>query len=166
MTLGPEAEIVIGTITAPFGLGGEVKVRPETDYPERFLDLDEVSLRAPDGHYECLRVESVRFHKKAALVKFGGYGDIDAVEKLRGWELVVPESQTVDLPEHEYFIHDLIGLHVYGVDGRDLGEITEVIRGPANDAYVTGTTIVPALKSVVRDVDIAGRRMVVDLPEE
>ena len=166
MTQEPEVEVVIGTVTAPFGLRGEVKVRPETDYPERFYDLDEVGLRSPDGRSERLKVESVRFHKKAALVKFKGFDDIDAADKLRGWDLVVPESETVDLPEDEFFIHDIVGLRVYTVDGRELGEITEVVRGPANDAYVVGETLIPALKSVVREVDIAGRRMVVDMPEE
>ena len=159
-------DVVIGTITAPFGLRGEVKVRLETDYPERYYDLDEVGLRSPDGRSEVLKVEGVRFHKKAALVKFQGCGDIDAAEKLRGWDLVVPQCETVDLPENAYFIHDLVGLRVYTVDGRELGELTEVLRGPANDAYVVGDTLIPALKSVVREVDIAGRRMVVDLPTD
>jgi len=164
LTEGPEAEVVIGVVAAPFGVRGEVKVHLQTDHPERYYDLDEVDLRTPDGRRTRLKIESVRFHKGAALIKFEGRGSVEAAEELRGGDLVVPKSETVELAEDEFFIHDLIGLCVYGVDGRNLGRIKEVIRGLANDAYVTEKVIVPALRSVVREVDIAGGKMIVDLP--
>jgi 16S rRNA processing protein RimM len=165
VTESSEAEVVIGVVVAPFGIRGEAKVTLQTDFPERFRDLRSVRLRLKDGESKVLKVKGVRFHKGMALVKFVGFDDIDAVETLRGAELVVPKSELVELAENQFYIHDLIGLHVYGTDGRDLGEIEEVIRGLANDAYVTAKTIIPALKSVVREVDLTGRKMIVEFPE-
>ena len=165
MTELPEAELVIGTIAAPFGIRGEVKVRLHTDYPERYNDLDEVSLRGPKGDFKRLKIEGVRFHKGMALVKFEGCDDIDIANTLRGFDLVIPESQSVKLAENEFFLHDIIGLRVYTTEGRDLGEITRIIQGPANDAYVTPEAIIPALKSVVLNVDLVGRKMTVNLPD-
>ncbi|MDO8589320.1 MAG: ribosome maturation factor RimM [Armatimonadota bacterium] len=165
MTKDPGAEVVIGEIVAPFGIRGEVKVRLDTDYPERFLDMSEATLRAPDESRRTLKIEGVRFHKGLALIKFQYCDDMSAAEELRGSYLVIPESELRELPENEFYIHEIVGLCVYTVDGRDLGEILEVIRGPVNDAYLTSEAIIPALKSVVREVDLEGRRMIVDLPE-
>jgi 16S rRNA processing protein RimM len=165
LTQDSEAEIVIGEVVGPFGIRGELKVRMDTDFPERFEELDEATLRSPDGSHQTWKVESVRFHKGGVLLKLQGCDDMTSAETLRGRFVVIPESELVDLPENEYFIHELIGLNVYGVDGRSFGEILEVIKGPANDAYLTRDAIIPALKSVVREVDIEGRKMIVDLPE-
>ena len=165
MTEGSENELVIGTVVSPFGIRGEVKVYLHTDHPERYNDLEEVDLKAPSGAVQRLKIDGVRFHKGAALVKFRGCNTMSSAEELRGSNLVVPESESVELHEDEFFIHELIGLRVYDVGGEDLGTVKEVIRGRANDAYVTDKVTIPALKSVVRKVDLAGGKMVVELPE-
>jgi 16S rRNA processing protein RimM len=64
-------------------------------------------------------------------------------------------------------VHQIIGLRVFTEEGRDLGEITEVIRTGANDVYVTPSAMVPALRQVVREVDLERKRMLVALlPED
>lgn len=163
--LDPQEEIVIGEIVSTFGIKGEVKVRPDTDYPERFLQLRKAELLMPDDSHKTLDIENIRFHKGVALFKFAGVNDLTTAEGLRRSFLVIAASERVELPEDEYFLHDLVGLRVYTTGGRDLGDLTEVIKGPANDAYVTTETIIPALKSVVIKVDLAERKMVVELPE-
>lgn len=163
----PDADdwVVIGEVIGVFSVRGEVKVRPETDYPERFYKLDEVNLREPSGSLKTLRIRSVRFHRRMALMKLEGIDDRDLAQSLRGSLLIVPRSETVELPEDEFFVDDLVGIRVFTIGGRDLGEIREVARGPANDAYLTDEYAIPALKSVVREVDLVGRRMIVDAPE-
>lgn len=71
MTSPQEPEIVIGTVVAPFGIKGEVKVRVETDFPERFEGLKQVWLGSP-GQGQMTWIESVRFHQGVALIKFKG----------------------------------------------------------------------------------------------
>ena len=63
-------------------------------------------------------------------------------------------------------MHELIGLRAITEDGRDLGEITEVLRSPANDVYVTESAMIPAVHEVVREIDLEKGRMIVALPEE
>ena len=165
MTQDLGTDVVIGEIVSPFGIKGEVKVRPDTDHPERFLDLKEATLLATDDTRSVLKVDGVRLHKGMALVKFRGCNDVTAAEKLRGSFLIIPESELLELPEDAFYIHDIVGLRVSTVDGRDLGEVLEVVCSPGNDAYITSQVIIPALKSVVREVDLKARRMIVDWPE-
>jgi 16S rRNA processing protein RimM len=165
LTRDPLEDIVIGEIVSTFGIRGEVKVRPDTDYPERLLRLKAANLLMRDGSHKTLDIENIRFHKGVALFKFAGCNDLTTAEGLRGSFLVISESELIELPEDEYFIHDLEGLQVYTTDGRDLGKLTQVIKGPANDAYVTTKTIIPALKSVVKQVNLEERKMIVDMPE-
>jgi len=156
-----EPEIIIGRITAPFGRKGEVKVQLETDFPERLQELGSVWLKPPAGPAVPKRVESVRFHKNQALVKFEGVEDISAAENLRGCELRIPASQLKALPEGEFYIRDILGIRVVTEEGEDLGEVVEVIRAPANDVYVTQKALIPGLREVVREVDLQNRRMVI-----
>ncbi len=165
MSDSKEPDVVIGRVVAPFGIKGEVKVRPETDFPERFETITEVWLASQNGKGRVTRIESVRFHQSMALAKFEGVDDRTAAEGLRGAELRIDEAELMELGPDEYYVHDLIGLDVYTTDGEHLGEITKVLKGAANDVYVTPRAMIPAVKQFVREIDIAGSRMVVEAVE-
>jgi 16S rRNA processing protein RimM len=168
--MGPEKEpwdLVVGRVVAPFGIKGEVRVRPETDSPERFARLRQVCLELPDGEERLAHIRQARVSPKGVLLLFQEYTDRDQASQLRGAWIRIRPSMALPLPEGAYYIHQLIGLRAFTVEGLDLGEITEVIRTPANDVYVTPRAMIPALRQVVREVDLEGRRMVVELlPEE
>jgi 16S rRNA processing protein RimM len=157
--------LVIGRVTAPFGTGGEVRVRPETDFPERFRGLGDVCLELPNGEERVVRVAGARITPKGILVKLDGYDDRDSVEGLRRAFLKVKPSMAAPLPEGSYWVHQIIGLRAFTEEGRDLGEITEVLRSPANDVYVTESAMIPAVREVVREIDLEKGRMIVALPE-
>jgi 16S rRNA processing protein RimM len=155
-------DITIGIVAAPFGVRGEVKVKMETDFPERYEDLKDVWLQPRVGSGRTVGIKSVRFHKGAALLKFDGYDDRTSVEELRGAELRIDESQLAELEPGQFYIHDLMGLDVYTTEGAHLGQITEVLQGPGNDVYVTAKALIPALKQVVKEVDLAARKMIIE----
>ena len=96
--------------------------------------------------------------------------DRTAAEALRGAELSVPESSLPPLQDGEWWPHDLEGCRVRTEAGRDLGTLTEVIFNPANDLWVSVDeagveTLVPALRSLLVEVDVAAKRVVVrDVP--
>ena len=158
--------LVIGRVVAPFGTKGEVRVRPETDFPERFGKLEKVCLELPGGEERVVSVRRARLTPKGVLVWFEDCSDRQAAESLRGAWLKVRPGMAVPLPEGSYYLHEIMGLRVVTEDGRDLGEITEVIRSPAHDVYVTGSTMIPAVRQVVREIDVPHGRMVVALPPE
>jgi len=78
-----EWNLTIGEIVAPFGLAGDVKVRLETDFPDRFARLKQVCLRWPTGQSRLFDVEAARLHKGQILLKLRGVATIDAAETLR-----------------------------------------------------------------------------------
>lgn len=161
---GEPWSLVVGRVVAPFGTKGAVRVRPETDFPERFHDLREVCLELSDGREETRRVQGARITPRGILLSLEGCLDRDQAAALRGAWVKVRESDAVPLGEGEYYVHQIIGLRVVTEEGRDLGQVTEVIRTPANDVYVTPAAMVPAVRQVVRRVDLAAGRMVVSLP--
>jgi 16S rRNA processing protein RimM len=162
--------LVIGEIVGPHGVRGEVKVYPLTDFPQRFSQLTQVSLRK-GGQARELHLARVRTHKNIVLLEFREITSRNQAEELRGWELVIPYQQAVSLPRDHFYDHQLEGLQVYRAEGDQcLGRLTEVLHLPANAVYrVSGPdgreVLIPALKSVVRQVDLVQGRMYVSLPE-
>lgn len=163
---GEPWDLVIGQITAPFGVKGELRVRPETDYPERFLDLEEVSIELPSGEQELFQIEQARATPKGIHLKLRDCDTREEAELLRGAWVKIRKSMAVALPEDSYWLHDIIGMKVVTEEGEDLGEVTEIIRSPGNDVYVTPKAMIPAVRHVVRRVDLDKREMVVSLPQE
>jgi 16S rRNA processing protein RimM len=160
-------DLVVGRVAAPFGVRGAVRVRPETDSPERFRDLRQVRLGFPDGRELPVRIRSARVTPKGVIVQFVGYDTPEQAAALRGALVLIRRSMAAPLAAGSYYEHELVGMRVVSDDGADLGEITEVLHRPANDVFVTSQDrLIPALKQVVREVDVARRRMVVSLPPE
>lgn len=155
--------LLIGEITRPQGVRGEMRVRPYTDDPMRFEDLDEVYVKR-GGKYEARGITFVRLNSDdVVIIRMDGVGDANAVEALRGEKLYVDREHAVELPEDADFIVDLIGCRVTDDEGNDYGKITDVMQPGGNDVYVIsgkrGEVLVPALKSVVISVDTKAGEM-------
>lgn len=167
-----ERDIVIGKIIAPLGTRGEVKAIVLTDFPERFKAGAELSLRLPEGDVRKVKLESARVHREGFALKIEGVEVRDDAEELRSAEFTIDESELVELPSDRFYLFDLIGLHVVTDDGREFGEVTEVLQGGANDVYITNTGLcIPALKTVVAKIDVGEKRMTIHpvpglLPED
>lgn len=160
--------LTVGRIVGAHGVGGEVKVALLTDYPERFRAGARLFLESETGAIP-VEIASARPHKGMMLVKLAPVADRSAAESLRGRRLLIPEDQAMPLGEHENYAHDLIGLSVETPEGDILGELTEILFTPANDVYVVsgplGEVLLPALRDVVRHVDLHQGKMIVQLPE-
>jgi 16S rRNA processing protein RimM len=120
-------------------------------------------------------IEGSRIHKGQLLLKLAGVDDLDRAEALRGYWLLVPTSEARKLPKGAYFIYQIVGLGVYTEEGRNIGTVADVLTTSANDVYVvkgpgvedpSGELLVPAIKSVVKKIDIDGRRVVIADPAE
>ena len=167
----PQPYLAVGQVIKPQGVRGEVKVKPLTDDPRRFLDLEQVFVR--DGEAYAPRVaRCTRVHGGFAYLLFEGVGDREAAEPLRGTLLFVDRAHGLPLPEDSHYIVDLVGCEVFDTQGERVGALVEVLQPGAHDVYVISTTrgelLVPALKRAVPTVDVAARRITVDekvLPE-
>lgn len=148
----------VGIVTATHGLKGEVKVFPTTDDVKRFKRLREVILDTGKERIG-LEVESVKFFKQFAIVKFKGIDDISAVEKYRKASILVTRENAVRLKKDEYFIADLLGLKVRDESDAEIGVLRDVMETGANDVYVIDLTdgrelLLPAIKQCVLEVDV------------
>lgn len=164
-----EDRLRVGVITATHGIGGEVKVFPTTDEPERFRRLKKVILDTGSGCRE-LEIEGVKFFKQFVILKFKGLDRLEEVEKLKQGELYVERQNAVRLRKDEYFIADLIGIKVENEDGSPLGILKDVITTGANDVYdVTledgSSLLLPAIRQCILEVDVEAGRMRVHLLE-
>lgn len=151
-------------MVAAFGVHGEVKVRPLTDFPERFAHTSVVFLG--DEHKRAV-VEAARQHGRLVVLRLEGVVDVSAAERLRGTRLWIPAEELLPLPEGRYYLHDLVGLRVRHIDGTDLGIVADVLTGAGNDLLVirdatTGEErLLPAVKEFVKAVDVAGGELTV-----
>ncbi len=162
-----EKLIAVGKIVAPHGVRGDVRIIPLTDFPNRFQS----SLVLYLSDYSSLVVRRVKQNNKFLLLNFEGFDTMTSVESLRGQILYVKEKDLVVLPKDQYYIFEIIGLQVYDETGLNLGTVSDVLQTGSNDVYVVekqgkAQLLVPALKEVVRKIDISGQRMVVKLQEE
>lgn len=157
--------VAIGEVVGVFGVHGELKVQPLTDFPERFSRTETVYVgerRVPR------RVRGAHPHKRLMLVSLEGIDDPETGAKLRGARLYIPETQITPLPEDQFYLHDVIGLRVRHVGGRLLGVVSDVVTAAGNDLFVVRTSesgrevLLPAVKAFVKRIDLAGGEIVVD----
>ena len=148
----------VGTIASTHGIRGEVKVFPTTDDVKRFKKLKHCFLDTGKERIP-LEVESVKFFKQFAILKFKDYDNINDVEKYKGKDLLVDRANAVKLQKDEYFIADLIGLKVVTDEGNDFGTLKDVLQTGANDVYVIDGTdgkeyLFPVIRECVLDVSL------------
>ena len=158
-------DVLIGVVAGAHGLAGEVRVVPASDFPERFARLATVFLeQASRG--QLMTVSESRLHsgKGQVILKLAGIEDRNAAAALRGAQLLVPMSQALPLAEGQYYEFQVVGLEVVTTSGESLGPITEVLRTGANDVYVTERALIPAIDSVVKQIDLQQGRMVIEPP--
>jgi 16S rRNA processing protein RimM len=123
--------ILIGTITAPQGLDGSVRLHPIGE-AEALLGLKRVYLEK----HGWMSLKNVRLHNRNILViRIAGIISVEAAEGLRGLKLHAEKAE-LSLPDGTYYYHDLIGLPARTPDGLLLGHVRDVIDSGAHDILV------------------------------
>lgn len=158
-----EQLLQVGAIASTHGIRGEVKVFPTTDDVKRFKDLKEVILDTGKEQLN-LEIESVKFFKQFAILKFKGIDNINDIEKYKGKYLFVTRDNAVALEKGEYFIADMIGIEVYNEEEEKIGVLEDVLLTGANDVYIIKKLdgkelLLPAIKQCVLDINIEEKKM-------
>lgn len=165
----------VGTLVNTHGIRGEVKVVVVTDFPEkRFVKGQELVLfkdiNATTGGVP-VTIEKARANKGLVFLTFKGLNSINDVEKYKTWTIKVPAEALQDLPEGEYYYHQIIGLTVVTTDGETLGTIKEIMSPGANDVWVVqrdhgqSDVLLPKIPQVIKTVDLAAGQVTVELME-
>jgi len=163
------------------GRKGEVFAEILTDFPEKFADRKQLWLlpaaAAPKTAASATprEVELVHqwLHKGGIVLHFSGVDSISEAELLKGLIVAIPATERAPLSEDEYYISDLIGCQLIDVAGAapvTVGAITDVDRSAGPVALLVvegrqGEVLVPFAKKYLQQVDLAGKRVEMALPE-
>lgn len=154
--------IPIARVVAPWGVRGEVKVEPMTDFSDRFACGETMYLRGSP-----ITIESSKQRGNTLILKLVTIDNRNQAEELRNLFLEIPHSQLHILPEGEYYRFQLIGLKVLSSEGKSLGCVSDVIETGSNDVYEISsddeTFLIPATDEVIKSIDIVKGCMVVEL---
>ncbi|MGB9664253.1 MAG: ribosome maturation factor RimM [Ignavibacteria bacterium] len=150
--------ILIGKIVGPHGIKGTLKVKPFTDFLERFEKGNFVKIEINNSLFEFLIEESF-LHKGFVCIKLKGIDNIEDALKLKNLSIVIGEDELKKLDEDEYYIHNLIGLSVIDKDGKEIGKIVDVVTLASNDVYEIELTdnkkvFYPAVKDFIDEINI------------
>jgi 16S rRNA processing protein RimM len=156
--------LVVGRVSRPHGLRGELRVEIHTDYPERFAVYKQLYVGPSFVPY---KIKKHRFHHGRVLLTLEGVDDRTKAEALQGQWVWIAIEDAIPLQEGEYYLHQVLGLQVTTVEGEALGRVTEVIETKANDVYVVqgtqGEVLLPAIPQVIVKVDVQAGQMTVRL---
>ncbi len=160
---------VIGQLINTHGVKGELKATALTDDPQRFKKLKWVYIDK-NGSLEKFDITGVKFFKQFVILKFKNVDRIEEAEKLKGLYMKIDRANAVKLPKDSFFISDILGMSVYDENNMLLGKLVDVIQTGSNDVYIVKSEegkeiLIPALKSVVREVLIDEGKISVILPK-
>jgi len=162
-TKSTESEfITIGRILAPSGVKGKLKVKIETDFPQRFTPRSNVYVNR-----QPITIDDAEWHGGKLVIKLNAIDSIEAAQKLRGKIIEIHCSQVRPLPEGQYYHFQLIGIEVWTTEGESLGNITEIKSTESNDVYIVsgakGEILIPAIEDVVKSVDLDRGCLIIEL---
>lgn len=164
----PGRKVCIGVIAGVHGVRGLVRIKSFTDAPEDVAAYGPVTDASGTRRFTIEAKGTVR---GMVLAHIDGVDDRDAAGRLRGVELYV-DREALPAPDvDEYYHADLIGLDVETRDGAHLGTVQAVQNYGAGDILEVarddgGVDMLPFTHAVVPEVDLAGRRLVVEPPHE
>ncbi|KAE8762786.1 ribosome maturation factor RimM [Georgenia thermotolerans] len=160
--------LTVAIIGAPHGLKGEVRLDLRTDDPARRLAVGNV-LETEPADAGPLTVTRTRRAADATYVIFEEARDRTAAESLRGVRLVVESDEDEGDEDEGWYPHQLVGLRVVHVDGRELGTVADLEHLPAQDVLVVtepdgAEARVPFVAELVPEVDTDAGTITLDPP--
>jgi 16S rRNA processing protein RimM len=164
---GEPVYLVVGFLRRPHGLHGEIVMDLHTDFPERLRSGRRLLV---GEEHKPLTLAGARQHQSGMLVKFKGIETPEDIGRYRNQWVYIKVSDAPPLPEGQIYQHELFGFKVVDENDNSLGELVEIIETGANNVYVvkddSGREILlPAIPSVILDLDVEHRSMRVHLLE-
>ena len=157
--------IAIGRIVKPIGILGAVKILPLTTELARFDRVRDVWIGTESGSAQRYEVSGIERGTNHIVAQIAGFDTIAAAECLRKAFVFVSGDQKIVPPQGEYLIDDILGCEVVTEDSQEIGKVEDVLILPTNDLWVVRwnekETLVPAVKAIIRKVDVRQKRIVI-----
>ena len=156
----------IGQIVNTFGIKGEVKVKPFTEYMERFEKYDTIIVKGKEE--KKYKIQNIKYQKSTLVLKLEGIETVEDAEKLKNSYIEVTRDQAGELEDGVYYIADLIGMDVYTDEGTLLGKLDDIYNYGSSDIYVVKNdlgkqVLLPAIEEVIKNVDLENSKITVHL---
>ena len=161
----------IGEIVAPQGLRGDIRIKPNSDFPERFIKPGKRWIQKANELPTEIKLKKGTLipGKSIYVVSIEGIADRNSAEEIIGWKLVIPVDSRPKLSKEEYHYFDLIGLEARrGTKKTVIGYVTDLIKG-GNDLLeielVEGKKVlVPFVKEIVPEIEIKEKWLLINPP--
>lgn len=162
------APICVARIGAAHGVRGAVKLWTFTEDPLAVQHYGPLATKDGTRQFEVTHAREANGHLVAT---FKGIATRDEAERLNGVELYIARDQLPATDEDEYYHADLIGLAAVTADDSPIGRVIAIHNFGAGDIIEIApphgaTMLLPFTNAVVPTVDLAGGRVVIELPEE
>jgi 16S rRNA processing protein RimM len=165
--------IPIGKIVGTHGLNGTCKVYSYAESLSVFKPNGLIHLKQSRSQQKIYEIKRAKPHSKVVLLTLKNVTNRDQAQQLIGSEICIERTTLPEIEEGAYYWCDIIGLSVFTMDGRYLGRVASIIATGSNDVYVVKNpdnpdkheVLIPAIESVVREIDLEQQILRVDLPE-
>ena len=159
--------ICIGKLHRTHGINGDMVLDPMTDFPERIRRGRVVYL---GNDHIPLTIARVREKLPYLLVGFKELSDETQAAAYRNTFVYVKTSDLPELPEGEYYFHQLIGLEALDPEGKHIGVLAEILETGANDVYVIrkddgSEELVPDVPQYILQIDVPNHSIKINFPE-
>jgi 16S rRNA processing protein RimM len=164
--------LIIGSIGAPYGVKGWVKVNSFTQNKDSIFDYAPWHISLSQGGNQVLKVDQWRYHAKSLVTKLEGVEDRNAAELIKNAQISIEASQLPEL-DNDFYWKDLVGMQVITDKGYEMGVVKDMfetgandvmlVKAKINDAFGQKERLLPFLHdSVVLSVDKDGKIITVD----
>lgn len=156
--------IEIAKVLKAQGINGEVKAQVFSDDTDEFINRGYAYLKQGSGMKKTA-FTAVRQEPPFVYLRIEGVNTRNDAEDIKGEYFYISKDELAPPAEGQYYIFELIGIHVRDEGGNKLGAISDVLQHGAADVYVIKgerNFMFPALKRVIRGVDISAGVMTVD----
>lgn len=161
-------QIALGDIVATHGVAGWVRLRLFNPEGRTLYSSARVELTRGENRL-TVDVEQAKPHRGFALVKLRGVDDMDAARELVGYRLSVPGERLAPLGSSEYYYAEVVGFEVRDTGGERVGTVSRIWAKQGGDLLVVAGAerehLVPAVREVIRQIDVVERTITIDPPD-
>lgn len=170
--IDPENFREVGRIVGAHGIQGAVKVAPETDDPNRVIDLPAIYLGLDVSSSRRYEIKSGRIQPSkygpTIVLELEGVLDRQMAKGLSKHHVYALETDLPPLSTDEYYLSDLIGLDVVEEEGNKIGRVVDVLELPGQNVLKTRTVegreiLIPAVSEFIKEIDFDNRNLIVSL---
>lgn len=180
----PDDAVEVGRVIEAWGIKGWIRVQPYAADPQAVFSSRRWFLQPPEGKPRpkdapplprLLRITQAKEHGEGVVAAAQELPDRTAAEALKGARIFVPRSSFPTAADNEYYWVDLIGLQVINREGEVLGTVADLLDTGAHSVLrltyeVTDALgqprvaerLIPFVAAYIDQVDLPGRRIVVD----